>query len=43
MDLIWETIVSQLRGAFLKIPADKKEVDGNLYSFEIDTYPNSLT
>lgn len=43
MDLDLGAIVSQLRGAFIKIPADKKEVDGSLYSFELDTYPNSLT
>ncbi len=43
MDLDLGTIVNQLRGAFIKSPADKKEVDGSLYSFEINTYTNSLT
>ncbi|MBP6910013.1 efflux RND transporter permease subunit [Patescibacteria group bacterium] len=43
MDMDLGMIVAQLRGAFVKIPADKKQVDGNLYTFEINTYSSSLT
>lgn len=42
MDMDIGMIVGQLRGAFMKIPADKKQVDGSLYTFEINTYPSSL-
>lgn len=35
--------ISQLRSLFMKIPTDKKEIDGSLYSFEIATYDPTIT
>lgn len=35
--------ISQLRTLFTKIPTDKKEIDGTLYSFEIATYDPTIT
>ncbi len=36
-------IVSQLRGAFIKFPWDKKEIDTKLYSFQFSTYDTNLS
>lgn len=43
LDLDFSMIVNQLRGAFVKFPADKKDVAGKLYSFEITNYETNLT
>lgn len=43
LDLDFSMIVNQLRGAFIKFPADKKDVAGKLYSFEITNYETNLT
>ncbi len=43
LDLDFSLIVNQLRGAFIKFPTDKKDVDGKLYSFEITNYDDNLT
>lgn len=43
LDLDFSLIVNQLRGAFVKFPADKKDVAGKLYSFEITNYETNLT
>jgi len=36
-------ITAQLRSAFVKFPVDKKNIDGNLYAFEVVNYETSLT
>ncbi|MFA6256367.1 MAG: efflux RND transporter permease subunit [Candidatus Absconditabacterales bacterium] len=43
LDLDFSLIVNQLKGAFVKFPADKKDVAGKLYSFEITNYETNLT
>ncbi len=43
LDLDFSMVVNQLRGAFVKFPADKKDVAGKLYSFEITNYETNLT
>ncbi|HMS91350.1 MAG TPA: efflux RND transporter permease subunit, partial [Candidatus Absconditabacterales bacterium] len=43
LDLDFSLIVNQLRSAFVKFPADKKDVAGKLYSFEITNYETNLT
>jgi len=43
LDLDFSMIINQLRGAFVKFPADKKDVAGKLYSFEITNYETHLT
>ncbi|MCX6824236.1 MAG: efflux RND transporter permease subunit [candidate division SR1 bacterium] len=43
LDLDFTMIVSQLKGAFVKFPVDKKDVAGKLYSFEITNYETNLT
>jgi len=43
LDLDFSMIVNQLRSAFVKFPADKKDVAGKLYSFEITNYETNLT
>ncbi|MCF7834488.1 efflux RND transporter permease subunit [Candidatus Gracilibacteria bacterium] len=35
-------IISQLRSSFIKLPADKKQIQGSLYSFEIATYQDDI-
>lgn len=42
LDMDLSLVVAQLRGAFVKMPADKKDVDGRLYSFEITSYGDDL-
>ena len=42
LDLDLSVVIAQLRGAFVKMPADKKDVDGRLYSFEIASYGDDL-
>lgn len=42
LDLDLSMVVAQLRSAFVKMPADKKDVDGRLYSFEIASYGDDL-
>ncbi|PJA47889.1 MAG: hypothetical protein CO170_04460 [candidate division SR1 bacterium CG_4_9_14_3_um_filter_40_9] len=43
LDLDISMVVAQLKGAFVKMPADKKEVSDKLFSFEITNYENNLT
>ncbi|MFA5748448.1 MAG: efflux RND transporter permease subunit [Candidatus Absconditabacterales bacterium] len=43
LDLDFSNIVSQLKNAFVKFPADKKDVSGKLYSFEITNYNSDIT
>lgn len=35
--------ISQLRSLFMKIPTDKKNIDGSLYSFEFGTYETTVS
>jgi multidrug efflux pump subunit AcrB len=43
LDLDFSMVVGQLKGAFVKFPVDKKDVDGKLYSFEVTSYSANLT
>ncbi len=43
LDLDFSMVVGQLKGAFVKFPVDKKDVDGKLYSFEVTSYNDNLT
>lgn len=43
MDLDVWYVVSQLRGDFIKQPTDKKNIYGQLYSFEVNTYESTLS
>ena len=35
-------IIWQLRSSFIKLPTDKKQIQGSLYSFEVSTYENDI-
>ncbi len=43
LNLDFSFIISQLKSAFVKFPADKKVVDGKLYSFEVLNYATDMT
>lgn len=43
LELDISSIIGILKWAFVKMPADKKDIDSKLFSFEITNYENNLT